>query len=391
MNGLLYYSFTPESGYGRSALAYLEYLIQTGLSVRWEPLIEQDNVRHRWSDLEPSQRPVLNLTSANSESLLNTLGAEIDYDTVLIHSVPEMFSALREEGKRNLGYFAWETDAIPLSWPPMLEAMDELIVPSTFSAATVEKAVSTPVSVVPHMFEWSNADIQNAKGKQLRRGLNIADSTFVFYTIDEWVPRKALNNTIRCFLNTFSKDDDVCFVVKTSIVGLDLDSEQVDRLMPSHDIVAKIIDEYENPARVILLNRFMNEEGMHALHDLGQCYVSMTHGEGWGLNAFNAAHFANSVVITGWGGQLDFLDGDSADLIDYTLKPVIEYLGWESYARPQNWAVADSSHASNLLKLAVQNPQLVAQKGQALQAFVQKHFAKTRIGPSLMRVLSSQS
>ena len=41
--------------------------------------------------------------------------------------------------------------------------------------------------------------------------------------------------------------------------------------------------------------------GDDAIHAIGDCYVSLTHGEGWGMGAFDAATLGKPVLITGWG------------------------------------------------------------------------------------------
>lgn len=64
------------------------------------------------------------------------------------------------------------------------------------------------------------------------------------------------------------------------------------------------------------------DDRVAGLHARGECFVSLTHGEGWGIPAFDACACGNPVVITGWGGQLEHLDGDASSLADRASDPV---------------------------------------------------------------------
>src|SRR5690606_35061560 len=43
------------------------------------------------------------------------------------------------------------------------------------------------------------------------------------------------------------------------------------------------------------------------LHALGDCYVSLSHGEGWGLGAFDAAGLGKPVITAAWSAAPDYL------------------------------------------------------------------------------------
>ena len=73
---------------------------------------------------------------------------------------------------------------------------------------------------------------------------------------------------------------------------------------------------------------------------------SVTRGEGWGLGPFDAATLGKPVIITGWGGHLDFLGADYPGLIAYTMAPVSGWLHGASYRPTQQWAVADRHDAA---------------------------------------------
>ena len=86
-----------------------------------------------------------------------------------------------------------------------------------------------------------------------------------------------------------------------------------------------------------------------ALHERGNCFVSLCRSEGWGLGAFDAAASGNPVVTTGFGGHLDYLAGTDY-LVRFDLVPVDDPAGYPSYAPDQHWAEPDLDHGAELLR-----------------------------------------
>jgi glycosyltransferase involved in cell wall biosynthesis len=81
--------------------------------------------------------------------------------------------------------------------------------------------------------------------------------------------------------------------------------------------------------------------------------VSLTHGEGWGMGAFEAAALGKPVLITGFGGPCEFLGDDYPGLIGYTMVPVAGWTRNASFQAPQRWALADAHDARRKLRRMV--------------------------------------
>jgi len=120
---------------------------------------------------------------------------------------------------------------------------------------------------------------------------------------------------------------------------------------------------------------------MTALHDISDCYLSLTCGEGWGMGAAEAASAGNPVFITGWSGHLDFLGDDYKGLVSYKLIPVIDKMGRSSHSPHQNWAKADIADAIDKLQSYTNDSQrwkdYAAQHQTKLKAFSLDSIAKT--------------
>ena len=87
----------------------------------------------------------------------------------------------------------------------------------------------------------------------------------------------------------------------------------MDRLATKQRILDLINQLGEKKCKVYLIHGDMTDPEMHALykHKNVNAFVSLAHGEGFGLTIFEAAYSGLPVVATGWSGQLDFLIDES--------------------------------------------------------------------------------
>jgi glycosyltransferase involved in cell wall biosynthesis len=359
--GVKYIAYPNSSGYGLAAVAYVRALHNAGVPVWWQPWF-LGGEPHLWQPEDGL--PTLPLARAaqgdaalaDLEALIAATIRPIAYDTVLVHTVPEHWPRFAESGKRMLGYTVWETDALPAHWPPLLNAMDAVAVPSRMNVELLARGgVTRPLHLVPHIrrHAWSAGARDEAIALRLR--LRIPDDHFVFYTIGAWDPRKALGDLVTAFTQTFDTEDRVTLLVKTSAAvsnaagrgGANVEG-------PVREVIeaASRRTGRANANFAIIAADDISGRTMDAIHTIGDCYVSLTHGEGWGMGAFDAATLGKPVLITGWGGQLDYLGEDYPGLIRHRMTPVSGWLPHASYQPNQRWATPDLGHASERMRAA---------------------------------------
>jgi glycosyltransferase involved in cell wall biosynthesis len=164
----------------------------------------------------------------------------------------------------------------------------------------------------------------------------------VFYSINVWDPRKAIRDLVTAFGRTFSGHDKVTLVLKTSTWISELSLESASgRRIPEY--VEALLDEVSRttgrpaPNVVTIAADGLAGRVIDALHGLGDCFVSLTHGEGWGMGAFDAATLGNPVLITGYGGPEEYFASDYPGLIPYTLETVSGWVPQASFRPPQCW------------------------------------------------------
>lgn len=381
--GIKYYSFWEPSGYGAAGRRYLSGLLQTGIPVSWTPLVP-GREWGMWYQLFKG-------TAVGDPVLDQICNLSIDYDTVVVHTMPEYFPFClqREREAKVFGLTVWETTRLPKHWPQLLNAMHGLMVPCQWNRRVFfDSGVQVPIAVVPHAFEMG--DEETVKFSE-----NIADDEFVFYSINTWTNRKAVWNTVRAYLTAFDRDDPVVLVLKTSRDALNTSTDWFSRnvLRRMHQstrtALAEILQEFSNPARIVLLTDFCAEAQISALHRRGDCYVSLCRSEGWGMGAFDAGGYGNPVIMTGFGGQLDYLSAENSYLTDFKPIPVVEPNS--SYTPDQTWAEPDLAHAAQLLRYVYSNRLEAAECGRRLQRSICERFSAERVTDSMLTAIASNA
>lgn len=326
----------------------------------------------------------------------------IEYDTVIIHTPPEHYPywVENEKGKRIIGYTVWETDRLPAHWPQLLNLVDRVLVPCNWNREVfIKSGVLKPIDVIPHIFEGCKP---LSDGCKMPWDINTSD--FIFYTIETWTARKAVWNTIRCYLDAFTESDPVLLVVKTTKYAYsDYPLERFNKIKiirkffalmkliqgkrKSASSMNSIKNSYAFPARVMLIDDTLTDEEIMRLHSRGDCYVSLCRSEGWGLGSFTAAGMGKPVVITGFGGHLDFLPAELAYLIDYHLTSARDDWDPWRFTKDQRWAEPKRSIASELMRHVFENQKEAKSNGEALGRQVNDRFNEDKVMQRLISTL----
>jgi glycosyltransferase involved in cell wall biosynthesis len=383
--GVRYLSYPPGSGYGEAAEEYMTALRAAGVSVSWTPLQWGTGAWGPLHELAPFTGSSYGPYRHN-----DICNVSIDSDTLVVHSPPLWYEPWSEapERERRIAYTTYETDRLPAEQVGILNHYDLVLVPSTHNRDVFRSSgVQPPIHVVPHISRPPRA-IRGGQFGQLEDGL------FVFYVISTWTARKALPETILAYLDAFTAEDPVALVVKTTVedhVAL----ERIRRGQPADPSphlglawwsLAQLLRGRRSPPRIHLVAGDVARPVIDELHTRGGCFVSLSRGEGWNLGAFDAAAHGNPVVVTGWGGHLDFLPPDFPYLVDYELVPAADDDpdDWFHPASTERWARADVAHASSVLRRIYEHQDEGGAWGAELQRFVAEKFSQAAIASQLM-------
>jgi glycosyltransferase involved in cell wall biosynthesis len=354
-------------------------LIGAGVDVRWIPLVPG-------SEWGLGYRPA-SAGEIADPALADLLSGPDDCDVVVAHTVPEYWPLVRALYPRTplAGHTVWETDRLPAHWLPLLDTADLVVVPTVWNRELMERSgMRPPCRVVPHV-----AAVPRTVSSSAWR--EIPGEAFVAYTIAPWTARKALDDVVRAYQSAFSGRDDTLLVIKTSPRDFTYTGPAgAGPIAPgtSASRLAHVLAEFARPAPVRLVTNVLEEGDLEALHTRGDCYVSLCRSEGWGIPPCDAGAWGNPVVITGFGGQLAYLDAETAFLIDYELVAVDDPAGGGSYTGDQHWAEPSIEHAAALLRRVVAEPAEAHARASRARARVVRELSGPAVAAAFLAALA---
>lgn len=362
MKGVKYISYMDNSGYSVAARAYISALCDAGFKITWESVTGKQS-----KDLTLSP----DLQSLAYEA--------IDYDCVIIHAMPSVYfsfvEAERKAGKKIFGFTVWEHDFLPEGWADEINTLDAVMVPCVWNKECFERSgVVIPIFVVPHLSQFHGHEMYELLKNENYKGVSLdiskyskllrdfkKNNTTIFYHIGFWSERKNPSAVIKAYLNEFTSDDNVLLVIKTSKKDLTWRGRSWRSFFRKKTLgtiysYKKILKSYKKPARVLFIDREdLSSDDLLAIHFYSDCFVSLARTEGWGMGAFDATLLANPVIMTGYGGQLDFIKHESSLIVDYQLVPVNEPVWNKNYDDRHYWADPDILHAQKLMRKYFEN------------------------------------
>ena len=209
---------------------------------------------------------------------------------------------------------------------------------------------------------------------------------FNFLAIGTWIIRKNLENTIKWFVEEFY-DQEIGLVVKTSLAKNCLRDREA-----AHIRLKSLLDEYKDrKCSIYMLHGDMTEQEITGLyqHPKIKAFISIAHGEGFGLPMFEAAYNALPVVSPAWGGQCDFLympvknkSGKTKNtpmftMVPYDIKPIQKEAYWEGVLQPDSqWCYAKEWAYKKALRSIVKEHGSAKSKAKKLQKYVKTKFTK---------------
>lgn len=289
MNVIYHGHIGRPTGYSRAAHDYIEALLAVGVSVR----------------IEPFDRDVLWEADERFDHLRELIGVGSEKGVHVYHDMPGRLVD-RKVCDGAVAITTWETSDLPDELAdPLATRFDRVIVPSpfcqgVFAAAAVE-AITVPHAIDPDF--WNPDALQR----------DDHDDVFTFYTVGLWNDRKNVADLLRAYLATFRREDDVRLVIHSR----DPDIIQAKQILsqsgiPKEDLPRLLINPHDAPGG------FATEGQLRQIHLHGDCFVSMTRCEGWGLGAFEALAMNRPVLMPHYGGQASFVPGEG---VRYRLTP----------------------------------------------------------------------
>jgi glycosyltransferase involved in cell wall biosynthesis len=268
-----------------------------------------------------------------------------------------------------------------------------VLVPSRFNQEVFSSSgLTVPVAVVPHI-------ARPVRAPEPGGATRADDARFVVYVVATWTTRKAILDAVEAFVLAFGAGDDVVLVIHTTPEDLVAQARAPtgDRPPSRHAgsswfTLARALAGRPDLPDIELSTRSLTEVEMDALHRRGDCYLSLSRGEGWGLGAFDAAAWGNPVIVTGWGASPEFLPEGYPYFVNFDLiatttdEPDALWHPNEG----ERWAKADVAHAASLLRRLYEHRDEGRAWGRLCQEKVSAEFDSVSVTRQLVQALDAR-
>jgi len=282
----------------------------------------------------------------------------------LIHgNPPEAKSAMlahKSDGWRRryrIGYWAWETSEAPADWAETVPYFHEVWVPSTFVAEALKCALHNRqrpssgalIRVVPHALP----DLSGLKADRARFGIRDDEvATLSAVDLRSTAARKNPWGSVEAWSLAFPRPQAGRRLI-LKLIGGTADRDALARL---HAAAASRPD-------ITLMDTHLSDGEMGGLVASVDIVLSPHRAEGFGLVLAEAMALGKAVVATGYSGNMDFMDANSAALVPYTLRTADDPSGRYRGV----WAEPDLQRCAELLKVLVEDPSRRRALGVAAQ------------------------
>ena len=276
------------------------------------------------------------------------------------------------DGRYNIGYWAWELEDFPDRWFSSFEHYNEIWVPSSFCQDAVSRKAVCPVVRVPLSVSIDDS------GPADRSKFGIPAHKYAFlYMFDMYsvFERKNPIASIRAFAKAFPRTHSCVLVVKVN--HADVFPTEMDKLR-----------EAAASSPVVILDRSFSRTETYELIRSCDCLVSLHRSEGFGLAMAEAMYLRKPVIATGYSGNLDFTNQNTAFLVDHRIVRV--GAGCDPYPEDSFWAEPSVDHAAQLMRLVHQSPELRRRRAAAGRMMIQTRFSPHAAGVIMRRRIEQQ-
>ncbi len=213
-----------------------------------------------------------------------------------------------------LHHYAWEESGFPME---RVEEFNRALDGMTTLSNHISKIMTDHGVTISLALSGCGVDhILRIKSDKLYR-LPDPVKRFKFLHISSCFPRKGADILLKAYVDAFSGDDDTSLIIKT----FENPHNEIKRW------IEEAIEGVENPPHIYLIIEDLPDSRIKSLYEQCDVLVAPSRAEGFGLPMAEAMLCGCSVITTGWGGQLDFCDDETAWLIDYDFEYADTHFG----------------------------------------------------------------
>jgi glycosyltransferase involved in cell wall biosynthesis len=260
-------------------------------------------------DLKPNLKGFIEENvQANENTIGKIVNGKLDnnYDCQLSYTALKNFDNYFRLGNKNrFGIWNYETTVLPKAFAKYANSVDKVLPSSEFSKRVFTDNGMDPNKqiIIPHgvhLDRFSNLGKYPLKTKKKYKILaNIAQPHL----------RKNLPGLFDSYGKAFTKEDDVCLVLKVS-----KKSPQPGNDISFNDIYNNFRNSYKGHGEVEVIDEFIVD--IETLYNSCDIVITMSHAECFWMPGLEGFAANKIVVAPRYGGQLDYMNDDNSILID---------------------------------------------------------------------------
>jgi glycosyltransferase involved in cell wall biosynthesis len=267
-------------------------------------------------------------------------------------------------GRRVIGYWAWELPRLPPAWRIGPDFVHEVWALSRFTGEAIATILppAMKLRIVPIPLEAPRPSGLGREDFGLPAEALVVLTSF---SLASSFVRKNPLGAIAAFRAAFGTRPDRLLLLKVGNPG---------HFPQDFAAIQAAIGDAPN---IRLETRTLPAADSHALTACADIVLSLHRSEGFGLVPAEAMLLGVPVIATGWSGNMDFMDADSAALVPFTLVPARDPRGVFE-AEGANWAEPDIAAAAAQLERLAADPaarRALGARGRAMAA------ARLGLGP----------
>lgn len=308
--------------------------------------------------------PAINSEASIRTGLLYSKPESRDYDIHIRNTWPPRADDMHAKLNAYV-CFAWEETELPAEIVTHFNRyLDVILVTANFvKQAMVLSGVTIPIWVVgngcDHLIKKTSPPDASSIGRRYQR------TPKRFLHISSCFPRKGADLLVDAFCAEFGEDPDWELVIKTF--------PNPHNKIEYH--VAKKGDGVNYPKNIKIINKSVTPDEISALYKDAIALVAPSRGEGFGLPFAEAMLYGLPVVTTGFSGQTDFCNDQTAWLINFSLQPSNAHVSGPNSL----WAEPDVSDLRQKLREVGTSPQVAISKSNAAYSMVSEHFTWEKV------------
>jgi len=311
-------------------------------------LFSTNGLEHFPEDLKPYLKGFIEestqITANNYQSII---GGKLDtkYDMQLSYTALKNFPHYFVRGNKNrFGIWNYETTVLPTAFAKCYKAVDKVLPSSSFSkkifvdnGIPAENQVMIPHGI--HLDRFQNLSKYPLKTKKKYKILaNIAQPHL----------RKNIPNLLKTYGKAFTKNDDVCLVLKISKRNSKTSFE-----VNFDEIYKEFKTKFKNHGDIEILDKFIVD--IECLYNACDMVITMANSECFWMPGLEGFAANKIVVAPRYGGQLDYMNDDNSILIGgKEIRADIKMQYWEPSAYAKVFA-PDVDECATKLKDVIAN------------------------------------